>query len=74
MIADTNLQKEVEVVWKKFIDRIDNMEQDEFTLLSRYNMKLTPYYNNLRKNFSNKHAKIFINLMTEDVFPRLGIK
>lgn len=67
------MKEEVESLWKKFNDYKETAEQHMFPLIASFDIFLTPAYKDLQKNWSDKHAEIFIRSMKAVVFPKLGI-
>ena len=66
-----NKQK-VEYLWERFDEYKETAEQHEFVKLFALDMKVTPYYNDLKENYTEEHAEIFIRVMIK-VLNSLGI-
>ena len=65
--------KMAEYLWEKFNEYKETAEQHEFVRLIMLDMKLVPAYNDLKNNYDETHAKIFINVMKK-VLDSFGIK
>lgn len=68
------MKEEIEELWKKYNDYKETAEQYEFVLLLRFDSLLVPAYKDLQENYTDEHAKIFINGMKNIVFKKLGIE
>ena len=64
----------IEELWGKWGKYKETAEQYEFPLLATYDLLLVPAYEDLMKNWNDEHADIFIRGLTNQVFPRFGIK
>lgn len=49
----------------------ERAEQHDFPIILFWDMKFTPLYNDLKKNWNEKHAKIFIDGMNK-IIEKLG--
>lgn len=72
-ITGDNGMDEIERMWNAFNKYKETAEQHEFMRLFVLDAKLTPAYNDLKKNFTDEHAAIFKRVM-QQVFDALGIK
>lgn len=67
-----NKQK-VEYLWERFDKYKETAEQYEFLKLFILDMRIVPYYDDLKENYTEEHAEIFIRVMIK-VLNSLGIK
>ena len=67
-----NMEK-VEYLWKKFDEYKDRAEQHEFVRLFMLDVKLVPAYKDLKANYDEEHAEIFIRVMKQ-VLKSLGVE
>lgn len=51
-----------------------NMEQHQILVYSYAKLILAPLYKSLQTNYNEKYAKKFIDAMTNQIFPALGIQ
>jgi len=64
---------EVNRYWNAFERYKETAEQHEFRLLMALDIRLMPAYIDLKKNYTEEHAKLFIKAM-QKVCARLGIE
>ena len=67
-------KEKVEALWNRLGQYKATAEQHMFPLLIMLDMKLVPAYNDLKKNWNEEHADIFIRSMENIVFKKLGIE
>lgn len=67
-------KEKVEALWNRLEQYKATAEQHTFPLLLMIDMKLVPAYNDLKKNWNEEHADIFIRSMENIVFKKLGIE
>lgn len=67
-------KEEVELLWSKLNAYKETAEQHMFPVIAGFDLFLIPAYNDLQKNWSDKHAEIFIRSLKAVVFPKLGIE
>lgn len=53
----------VEEAWKRFDEIKDTAEQYMFPALLMWDLKLTPLYKDLHKNWDTRHAEVFLKGM-----------
>lgn len=64
--------EEVEKYWDAFSKYKETAEQHEFAELLFWDFKLVPLYNDLKKNWDEKHADVFLTTL-DVVFDHFGI-
>jgi uncharacterized membrane-anchored protein YhcB (DUF1043 family) len=67
-----NLREEIERLWKVFDEYKERAEQHEFAMIAMFDIPLTSQYNDLKENWTDEHAKLFIKNM-KFTFKMLGI-
>lgn len=65
-------KEKVEALWNKFEQYKETAEQHEFLFLLMLDKRLTLAYNDLKNNWNEDHADIFIRSM-ENVIKTFGI-
>jgi hypothetical protein len=65
-------KEKVEALWSKFEQYKETAEQHEFLFLLMLDKRLTLAYNDLKNNWNEEHADIFIRTM-ENVIKTFGI-
>ena len=64
--------EKVEYLMEKYNKYKENAEQHEFVNLFMLDMKIEPAYHDLKRNYTEEHAEIFIKVMTK-VLEKLGV-
>lgn len=64
--------EDVDKAWARFNKLKEEAEQYMFVDIFLFDSKLTPYYNDLKVNWNEDHAKIFIEAM-DAMFKHFGI-
>lgn len=66
------MRKQIKQMWDRFSQYKETAEQHEFVQLAYFDLRLTPQYEDLQKNWTDEHAMLFIKNLTF-AFKMLGI-
>ena len=61
-------------VYKKYCQYKEIVEQSVYPLLAIYDYWIEPLWKDLQENFTEEHGSIWLNVFTNTIFPKLGIK
>lgn len=65
---------ECKKVYKKYCQYKETAEQSVYPLLAIYDYWIEPLWKDLQENFTEEHGSIWLNVFTNIIFPKLGIK
>ena len=66
------MKEQIQKMWERFSQYKETAEQHEFVQLAWFDVRLTAQYEDLQKNWTDDHARLFIKNLTF-AFKTLGI-
>lgn len=66
------MKEKCDKAWKRFDQLKNEAEQYLFPAIAAWDLQLTPFYNDLQKNWDEHHAEIFLRGMNK-MFAFFGI-
>ncbi len=73
-MEETDKKEIVERLWDKYEKYKETAEQLLSPTIHQFDQLMIPAYMDLKENWDDEHADLFIKAMETIVFPKLGIK